>query len=207
MSMGGKGIALRLFEEAFNRGNLDVIGELVHPDLVYHYTDSDVHGLEGARQLVIGLRSAFPDFHVTAEDVLADGDKVVARFTDSGTYQEDEFGAAAVGRWLTWTGVDIFRITDGKIIEGWGSETCWAQSPTPFGTAASSARPTRSSAEIRDVGPAPACSARASALGQGGGPAPHALIGARNNQTASVFTRSDQRPRACHTHVARYVRQ
>jgi predicted ester cyclase len=118
--MDGKGIALRLFEEAFNCGNLDVIDVLVHPDLVYHYTDGDIHGLEGARQLVIGLRSTFPDFHVTAEDVIAEGDKVVVRFTDSGTCEGDELGATAVGKRVTWTGIDIFRIADGKIIEGWG---------------------------------------------------------------------------------------
>jgi predicted ester cyclase len=120
MCMDGKGVALRLFEEAFNRGNLDVIGELVHPDLVYHYPDGDIEGLEGARQLVIAMRSDFPDFHVTTEDVLAEGDKVVVRFTDSGTYEGGEFGAAATGKRVTWTGVDIFRIADGKIIEGWG---------------------------------------------------------------------------------------
>jgi steroid delta-isomerase-like uncharacterized protein len=118
--MDGKGVALRFFEEAFNRGNLDVIGELVHPDLVYHSPDGDIDGLEGARQLVIAMRSDFPDFHVTAEDVLAEGDKVVVRFTDTGTYQGAEFGATAMGKRVTWTGVDIFRIADGKIIEGWG---------------------------------------------------------------------------------------
>jgi predicted ester cyclase len=120
MSMDGKGVALRLFEEAFNGGNLDVIGELIHPDLVYHSPDGDIHGLEGARQLVIAMRSDFPDFHVTADDVLAEGDKVVVRFTDSGTYEGGEFGATAMGKRVTWTGVDIFRIADGKIIEGWG---------------------------------------------------------------------------------------
>lgn len=112
MCMDGKGVALRLFEEAFNRGNLDVIGELVHPDLVYHYPDGDIEGLEGARQLVIAMRSDFPDFHVTTEDVLAEGDKVVVRFTDSGTYEGGEFGAAATGKRVTWTGVDIFRIAE-----------------------------------------------------------------------------------------------
>jgi predicted ester cyclase len=117
-----KDVARRLFEEAFNRGNLDVLGELVDPRLVYHSPDGDIRGLEGARQLVVGMRAAFPDFHVTAEDVLAEEDKVVIRFTDSGTYQGDEFGdGATTGKWVTWTGVDIFRIADGKIIEGWGT--------------------------------------------------------------------------------------
>lgn len=120
MSLDPKDVARRLFDEAFNHGNLDVIGELIHPDLVYHSPEGDILGLEGARQLVIGLRSDFPDFRVTAEDVLAEGDKVVVRFTDRGTYQGDDFGVAATGKQVSWTGVDIFRIADGKIIEGWG---------------------------------------------------------------------------------------
>jgi steroid delta-isomerase-like uncharacterized protein len=120
MSIDSKDVARRLLEEAFNRGNLDVIGELIHPDLVYHAPDGDIRGLEGARQLVIGMRSDFPDFHVAVEDVLAEGDKVVVRFTDSGTYQGHEFGVTAMGKQVTWTGVDIFRVADGKIIEGWG---------------------------------------------------------------------------------------
>jgi predicted ester cyclase len=59
-------------------------------------------------------------FHVSAEDVLAEGDKVVIRFTDSGTCEGNEFGAAATGKRVGWTGVDIFRIANSKIIEGWG---------------------------------------------------------------------------------------
>jgi steroid delta-isomerase-like uncharacterized protein len=120
MSVDPKDVARRLLAEAFNRGNLDVIDELIHPDLVYHTPDGDIRGVDGARQLVIAMRSDFPDFHVTVEDVLAERDKVVVRFTDSGTYQGDAFGVIASGKQVSWTGVDIFRIADGKIIEGWG---------------------------------------------------------------------------------------
>jgi predicted ester cyclase len=115
-----KEVVRRLFEEAFNRGNLDVVGELIDQRLVYHSPDGDVCGLEGARELVTGVRAAFPDFRVTFEEVLADGDKVAIRFTDSGTYQGSEFGAAARGRRVTWSGADFFRIDGGKIVEGWG---------------------------------------------------------------------------------------
>ena len=120
MSVDPKDIARRLLYEAFNGGNLDVIDELIDPDLVYHAPDGDIRGLEGARQLVIAMHSDFPDFHVAVDDVIAEGDKVVVRFTDTGTYQGDDFGVTATGKQVTWTGVDIFRIADGKIIEGWG---------------------------------------------------------------------------------------
>lgn len=120
MPVEPKDVARRLLDEAFNRGNLDVIGELIHPDLVYRTPEGDIRALDGARQLVIAMRADFPDFRVTVEDVLAEGDKVVVRFTDSGTYQGDEFGVTATGKQVSWTGIDIFRIADGKIIEGWG---------------------------------------------------------------------------------------
>jgi steroid delta-isomerase-like uncharacterized protein len=120
MSVDPKDVARRLLDEVFTRGILDLIGELIHPDIVYHTPDGDIRGLDGARQLVLAMRSDFRDFRVTVEDVVAEGDKVVVRFTDSGTYQGDEFGVTATGRQVSWTGIDIFCIDDGKIIEGWG---------------------------------------------------------------------------------------
>jgi predicted ester cyclase len=80
MSVDPEDVARRLLDEAFNRGNLNVIGELIHPDLVYHSPDGDIRGLDGARQLVLAMRSDFPDFRVTVKDVLAEADKVVVQY-------------------------------------------------------------------------------------------------------------------------------
>ncbi len=115
-----KAIVLRFFEEAFNQGNLAVIDELIAPRLVYHAPDGDISGLDGTKQLVAGVRTAFPDFQVRPQDVVTEGDKVVIRFTDSGTHQAEGMGIPPTGKQVTWTGIDIFRITDGKIVEGWG---------------------------------------------------------------------------------------
>ena len=116
-----KALVVRFFDEAFNRGNLTVIGELISPDLIYHAGDGAVRGVEGARQLVVGMREAFPDFHVTAEDVIAEGDTVVIRFTDSGTHLGGGMGTPPTGKHVTWTGIDVFRLAGGKIVEGWGT--------------------------------------------------------------------------------------
>jgi steroid delta-isomerase-like uncharacterized protein len=115
-----KAIVLRFFEEAFNRGNLAVIDELIAPHLAYHSPDGDIRGLEGTYQLVTGMRTAVPDFHVTVEEVIAEGEKVVIRYADRGTHQGEGIGVPPTGKHATWVGVDIFRIADGKIIEGWG---------------------------------------------------------------------------------------
>jgi steroid delta-isomerase-like uncharacterized protein len=115
-----KAVVLRFFEEAFNRGNLAVISELIAHQLAYHTPDGAIRGIEGAQQLVTEMRAAFPDFNVTPEQVIAEGDMVVVRFTDRGTHQGEGIGVPPTGKQVTWTGVDIFRIAEGKIIEGWG---------------------------------------------------------------------------------------
>jgi len=115
-----KAIVLRIFEEAFNRGNMAVIDEVVATHAVYHLPDEDIRGPEGFHQMVAGMRTAFPDFHVTPEEVVAEGDIVVVRFTDRGTHQGDGIGVPPTGKHVMWSGFDMARIADGKIIEGWG---------------------------------------------------------------------------------------
>jgi steroid delta-isomerase-like uncharacterized protein len=111
-----KAVVVRFLEEAFNRGNLAVIAELIAADLIYHTPDGGaVRGHQGARQLVTGMRTAFPDFEVTPQDVIAEGEKVVVRFTDRGTHQGEGMGLPPTGGQVMWTGIDIFRIADGKI--------------------------------------------------------------------------------------------
>ena len=69
------------------------------------------------------MRSGFPDFQVTIEDLFAaEGEKVVLRFTFRGTHQGEFLGVAPTGKRVTMAGIDIFRIADGKIVELWGQE-------------------------------------------------------------------------------------
>jgi predicted ester cyclase len=73
------------------------------------------------KQFFAMAHSAFPDFHSTLEDMFAEGDKVVQRFTARGTHKGEWMGIAPTGKQMTCPGIAIHRITGGKIVEGWTS--------------------------------------------------------------------------------------
>jgi steroid delta-isomerase-like uncharacterized protein len=117
-----KAMFRRLMDEVVNKGNLDIIDELVAADVVEH--EELLPGLpqnrEGVKQFFAILRSAFPDIKATIEDVIAEGDKVVARGTMSGTHQGEFMGIPATGKKVSFGAIDILRITNGKFVEHWG---------------------------------------------------------------------------------------
>jgi steroid delta-isomerase-like uncharacterized protein len=115
-----KALVRRFFEELWNQGNMTVADELLAPTHVHHFPDGDVDGPDGVKQLVSMLRTAFPDFHMRTDDVIAEADKVVMRFTIRGTHQGEGMGSSPTGKVITYTGIDIFRIAEGKIVERWG---------------------------------------------------------------------------------------
>ena len=80
-------IASRWYEEVFNAGKLELIDELFAPSFVDHDPSNLLPGLEGVRQLVSMYRGTFPDLHLTIEDEITEGDKVVTRFTGRGTHK------------------------------------------------------------------------------------------------------------------------
>ncbi len=116
-----KAIARRADEELFDRGNLDVADELFALNFVYHDPASgeDWHGPESVKRYAAMLRAAFPDLHYSVEDQIAKGDKVVTRYTASGTHQSELMGIAPTGNRVEITGISITRIEDGKIEEIW----------------------------------------------------------------------------------------
>ena len=109
----------RYYEEVFNQGKLEVLDEIVARDHVEHNPlPGQTQGLDGLKQRVAMVRGAFnPQF--TLEDVLADADKVVVRWTNSGTHLGDWFGVAATGRTVVVSGIDIHQLRDGKMAEHW----------------------------------------------------------------------------------------
>ena len=115
-----KALVRRVFE-AFNNQNLAVVEELVAPDYVWHgaLPPGISPDLAGWRQGRIAFLTAFPDLHVVVEDLIAEGDKVVARLTLRGTHQGDFFGIPPTGKQLSWTGIEIDRIEHGKYVESW----------------------------------------------------------------------------------------
>jgi steroid delta-isomerase-like uncharacterized protein len=112
---------VRRWNGLLNRNDL-LIEEVVAPlssSFVYHRPGMpDVTGLTYVRQ-VETYRSAFPDFHQMIEDLLAEGDKVACRWSARGTHQGDLMGVAATGKAITFTGIAIFRVANGKIQEEW----------------------------------------------------------------------------------------
>ena len=122
MSEENKAFARRADEELFNRGSLDVANELFAPNFVFHDPASgeDWHGPDSVKQYATMLRAAFPDLYYTVEDQIAEGDKVVTRWTVRGTHQGEieEFGPPT-GKQVELEGITIHRIEGGKIVEEW----------------------------------------------------------------------------------------
>jgi steroid delta-isomerase-like uncharacterized protein len=116
-----KAVARRWVEDLFNTGNLEVADEIIAPDHVHHDpTLSDIPpGPEGQKQVVNLYRSAFTNAHISIEDQLAEGDRVVTRWTSSGTHQGELMGVTRTGNQVTVTGITIIRVSDGKIVESW----------------------------------------------------------------------------------------
>jgi steroid delta-isomerase-like uncharacterized protein len=119
-----KAVVRREFEEMFNSGgNLGAAEDFYAPDYVGHEpTAGDVRGIEGARQFAENYRAAFPDLEATIEDQLAEGDKVVTRFSVRGTHQgEIEDLGPATGNRMEVMGITIERFAQGKIVEDWST--------------------------------------------------------------------------------------
>jgi steroid delta-isomerase-like uncharacterized protein len=114
-----KAIVLRHWEEVVSKGNLDLIDEIFAPDFVAHEAAQDIREPEGVRQFIILLRAAFPDLHVTVEDVLAEGDKVVQRWSGHGSHQGELMGLPPSGKRISVAGITISRFEGGKVAEEW----------------------------------------------------------------------------------------
>lgn len=121
MSEENKEKARRFLEEAFNEGNLDVADELFTSDSVLHDPSlpEEMRGPEGVKGYVQMYRSAFPDTNITVEDQLAEGERVVTRWTGRGTHQGELIGIPASGNQVEVSGITISRFEGGKIAEDW----------------------------------------------------------------------------------------
>jgi len=96
--------------------NLDWFDEFIAPNYFDH---TNQVGPEGVKQLFIMGHKGFPDWHEAIEDIIAEGDKVWVRLTYTGTHTGEFFGLAPTGKKLTMKAVAIYRIVNGKLVEGW----------------------------------------------------------------------------------------
>lgn len=112
-------LARRVFEEVLNGRNLDLLDELAAPDYVEHSPlPGQGTGVSGIRDRYRVLFNAF-DFQFTVEDVIAEGDKVVLRWTQTGTHVGPIFDMPATGRSSRTTGIEIWRVENGRLAEHW----------------------------------------------------------------------------------------
>jgi len=119
-----KAIIVQLYEEVWNQGDLDLVDKLVAPNAVDH--DPQIPpgapgGPQGLKAVVTMRRRAFPDDHHTIEDLIAEGDKVVARLTHSGTHLGAFLDLPPTGKHISTTSIHIFRFSDGQLVEHWAS--------------------------------------------------------------------------------------
>jgi len=119
VTLSNEAIYRRLIEEGFNQGNLAVVDELMAPDAREHQRGSR-DGVEGAKATINYLRSVFPDFKITIDEVVVSGDKVWARQKGGGTNLGSFAGHPPTGIKAFIDVIDVVRIEDGKIVEHWG---------------------------------------------------------------------------------------
>ena len=115
----------RRFNDAVNSGDMELISktieEVVEPDvLIRTPLPLDATGAQAFKHVWAVLLRAFPDLHVAAEDVIAEGDKVVCRNTVTGTHQGEYMGLPPTGKSITYSEIFIFRVAGGRIAETWG---------------------------------------------------------------------------------------
>jgi steroid delta-isomerase-like uncharacterized protein len=113
-------IVRKFFEEGPSKGNLNIANELLSPDFALHVPLPAPPGIEGINEVITTCRAAFEHLNVTIEDMIAEGNKVAVRFTAHGVHKGDFMGLQATGKPITMTGIEVFRIKDGKIAELWG---------------------------------------------------------------------------------------
>ena len=140
--------------------NKDVVGRLVaecvnpyHPDLLERFVADDVRvhpgtpgsgpdteGVAELRQSVHRFREAFPDLHIEVEQLIGEGDLVCARWTATGTHSGPLAGVPATGTAARWSGTDLYRLSEGRIVEWWRNDDfVWllhqlGRDPTPDAT-------------------------------------------------------------------------
>jgi steroid delta-isomerase-like uncharacterized protein len=115
-----KAIVRRYYNEVLNRGNIDLLDELAVEDYREHDPfPGQGNGLADLKARVAGLCDAFKPLHFTIEDIIAEGDKVVVRWTNSGTASGAFLGMPATGKQFGIPGIDIHAVRDGKLAEHW----------------------------------------------------------------------------------------
>ena len=120
MSLEENKAIIRRYVDCVNKGQLDVLDQLVSPDIIAHNpVPGQGPGLAGVKQAYVMFMDSFPDALFDLQDLIAEGDKVVARGVVTGTHGGNFLGVPATKKKVTWTGIHIFQLKNGKVTEDW----------------------------------------------------------------------------------------
>lgn len=115
-----KALLSRVRDEVYGQQRLDSLEEYFRHDVIVHEPDEDVLGIEAVKGYLAAYLAAFPDTNVTVEDVVAEGDKVVSRYTARGTHTgRTEAYGPPTGRQMMLQGITLHHFRDGKVAEMW----------------------------------------------------------------------------------------
>lgn len=114
-----KQVVSRIWDEIWNLGKLEVCEEVFSDDYFGHLPMMDVHGPEQFRQLVRAYRNAYPDVHLTVEDIFGMGDRMAVRWVSRGTHLGEMMGIPPSGGKIEIMGISLFRVENGKVAEEW----------------------------------------------------------------------------------------
>ncbi|MBT8349929.1 MAG: ester cyclase [Deltaproteobacteria bacterium] len=118
MSEESKVLATRIVQEIWNEGNLDLADEIIAPDYADNVAgDGSPVGPDGFKKSVAGIKSAFPDFSITIDDMISEKDKVALLWTFKGTHKGELMGIAPTDKNVEFDGVYLYKFADGKLVE------------------------------------------------------------------------------------------
>jgi steroid delta-isomerase-like uncharacterized protein len=115
-----KDLVRRYYDALWNRWDFALADELITESVIFRGSMGiSVQGRDGFKAYMRVVRAAFPDFHNRIEELVAENDRVAARLTYTGTHQGEVLGIAPTGRRVSYAGVALFRVIEGRIAEGW----------------------------------------------------------------------------------------
>jgi steroid delta-isomerase-like uncharacterized protein len=115
-----KAIILRMVEQVWNKGRVDLVEEFFTEDCVHHIAGQPTQaGTDFVRQGVTGSRAGLPDFRLTVDELLGEGDRLAARWTTTGTHEGNYVGIPPTGKKVSHGGTTFYRLENGRIVELW----------------------------------------------------------------------------------------
>jgi len=115
-----KALVRRVYTEWWDAaGNVASVDEMVREDFIGHLDDGSVRTIDTLRDTIVMFQTGFEGLHEVVEDMIAEADRVVVRYSMFGRHSGEVFGAKATGKAIVAKGIEIFRIQDGKIAEFW----------------------------------------------------------------------------------------